>query len=344
MDFLKKYIAVICSPLSLALFLPLFLTACYEDFNPDVDVTPVLCINSLITAGQPVDVDVSRTWLYTDETAARDHEVNDAKVMVYANGHLVSDDYVAREGDNIRIEVESAHYGNAEAEVTVPYAVPVESFDWKPVLTSSTVGDEGVMSASLTFNLEADLTFSDPVYSQDFYHLRYIGFYNSGDSFNGDEIWGEFEPEGADFILGSLKYDAEPVFSEHIGVFESVMGSSAGSFTFFTDRQFQGSSYTLWLRFSDCRYSVYSKVWNPLYLECGYTITLYSVSKSYYDWSNYVWHNDEGFFCDLSDVGFSDPVWAYSNVSTGAGVVAACAPTTVTVDLTEFIKSSIISH
>lgn len=35
------------------------LTGCYEDFNPEIDTKPVLCLNSLITAGKPIEVDIT---------------------------------------------------------------------------------------------------------------------------------------------------------------------------------------------------------------------------------------------------------------------------------------------
>ena len=41
----------------------------------------------------------------------------------------------------------------------------------------------------------------------------------------------------------------------------------------------------------------------------------------------------------MADIGFADPTWGYSNVSTGAGVVAAQSTTSVTIDLTEFLKT-----
>ena len=50
---------------------------------------------------------------------------------------------------------------------------------------------------------------------------------------------------------------------------------------------------------------------------------------------------NNGTLTDLGDVGFGEPLWAYSNVSTGAGVVAAQTVTTSTIDLTDFIKQTI---
>lgn len=78
--------------LPLALIIPL--AGCYEDFDPHIDSTPVLCLNSLITSGQPVDVSVSRTWLYTDTASERNHAVDDAIVTLYANGMPAGDGFI----------------------------------------------------------------------------------------------------------------------------------------------------------------------------------------------------------------------------------------------------------
>ena len=41
------------------------------------------------------------------------------------------------------------------------------------------------------------------------------------------------------------------------------------------------------------------------------------------------------------DVGLAEPIWGYSNVSTGAGVVAARTPYTVTLNLKDFLRQNI---
>ncbi len=68
---------------------------------------------------------------------------------------------------------------------------------------------------------------------------------------------------------------------------------------------------------------------------------LASVSQSYYNRAIYVWQRDSGVLGDLGDLGFADPMWGYSNVSTGAGVVAARSYATCTLNLHDFLKESI---
>ena len=76
-------------------------------------------------------------------------------------------------------------------------------------------------------------------------------------------------------------------------------------------------------------------------LDCGFILILSSVSQSYYNWSNYQWNVENGILGDLGEIGMVDPVWGYSNVSTGAGVVAAQARVSYTINLKDLLKSEI---
>lgn len=322
------------------ILLPVVLmTGCYEDFNPDIDIEPVLCMNSLITAGKPIEVQVSRTWLFTDDNLSNDHSVSDAIIHIYANGEKKGEDYIPMEGDHIRIVAESKEYGIAEAEVTVPYSVRINDLRWQPMAVETWRDDAGewAMSGGVSFNLRAEMDIPDNPDTEDYYRVSYLSFYHSGDYYP-DDWWNEL---GATFTMGTFQYDAEPIFSEHIGVFESVMGGDSYGFTFFTDRQFSGATYTLHLQFTKAGYNVKSAQWDPELLDCGYTFTLHSISKSYYDLENYIWQCDNGPFADLSEIGFGEPIWGYSNVSTGAGVVAAEAFSSYTINLEDFIKTSL---
>lgn len=142
--------------------------------------------------------------------------------------------------------------------------------------------------------------------------------------------------------IGNFEYDSEPIFKEHVGVFETVMGNddSSGSL-FFSDRQFQGKTYTLHLNFSGNTFSVKSQNYDESLLDCGINLYLTSVSRSYYDWAIYKWNADEGILGDLSDIGLSETQWGYSNVSTGAGVVAARSSAKYTIDLKEFLSQAL---
>ncbi len=126
MDILKK---------TILLAFPLFLAGCYQVFDPKIDTDPVLCLNSLITAGETIYVNISRTWVYSDLAGTEDHSVNDAELQIFVNDILVDSDYIAQEGDHIHIIAHSTKYGDAEAEVTVPYATQISTVDFTPKVT-----------------------------------------------------------------------------------------------------------------------------------------------------------------------------------------------------------------
>lgn len=306
------------------------LTGCYEDFNPEIDTKPVLCLNSLITAGEPIEVEVSHTWMFNDEKAENNHKVTDASVTILANEMIVGSDYLPKEGDKIRIVAESPTYGTAMAEVMIPFATPIGKVTFTPVITNIWKGDEDFfhyeMLADITFNLNVELDVNDPAGTDNYYHFGYN--------------WSGVNPDGSPtFYIGQFEYNSEPIFKEHIGVFETVMGNDEDTdFVFFSDRQFSGKIYTLHLNFSNNSFRVKSQEYDESLLECGVNLYLTTVSKSYYNWAVYKWNADEGIIGDLSDIGLAESKWGYSNVSTGAGVVAAQSSSKHTIDLKEFLE------
>ena len=309
------------------------LTGCYEDFNPEIDTKPVLCLNSLITAGEPIEVEVSHTWMFNDEKAENNHKVTDASVTILANEMIVGSDYLPKEGDKIRIVAESPTYGTAMAEVMIPFATPIGKVTFTPVITNIWKGDEDFfhyeMLADITFNLNVELDVNDPAGTDNYYHFGYN--------------WSGVNPDGSPTLyIGQFEYNSEPIFKEHIGVFETVMGNDEDTdFVFFSDRQFSGKIYTLHLNFSYNSFRVKSQEYDESLLECGVNLYLTTVSKSYYNWAVYKWNADEGIIGDLSDIGLAESKWGYSNVSTGAGVVAAQSSSKVTIDLKEFLKTTL---
>lgn len=137
--------------------------------------------------------------------------------------------------------------------------------------------------------------------------------------------------------INYMNYEMEPIFSEHIGIFESIMGGDVQGFTFFSDRQFYGKTYTLNLQFNNCMFQYY-KGEVP---DCNVHFVIYNISPSYYNWANYIWQRDYGTLGEFSDYGLGDPIWGYSNVSSGAGVIAAETPAIATLNLTDFIRQTI---
>lgn len=330
------------------LFPAILLTGCYEDFNPEIDTKPVLCINSLITAGEPINVSVTHTWTYNDVAAEENHAVSDATVTIIVNDKIVNKSYIPAEGDKIRIIAESTKYGEAEAEVTVPCSTAIGKVKFTPTVTD--IWEGGIMDeyhpqmlAEIRFDLAIEVDINDPGDTDNYYKFGYNWFSGHiSDDFD-DDLYGATQPPM--LSLGTFESDAEPIFKEHIGVFETIMGNDElTDFTFFTDRQFSGKKYTLHLSYKNCAYRVNSQVYDESLLECGVNLFLTNVSRSYYNWAVYKWNVDDGIMGDLSDIGLAESKWGYSNVSTGAGVVAAQASSTYTIDLKDFLKSTLKKH
>lgn len=318
------------------MLLPL-LTSCEEVFTPDMPHTPVLCVNSLINAGESIEATVSKSRLYTD-TASNASIVRDAVINIYSNGQLQLDSYIPKEGDEIRIVAQSPTLGQLEAKVVVPIAVPISDVKWTTSdveIRSHQFGDVTLnrWEHEISFKLNVELTIADPS-DENYYKFGYNLHEFDGDS---DRYGSLFASGNYGFWVTNLQYNLEPIFSEHVGIFESIMGGDTDGFTFFTDRQFSGKSYTLHLRFDNCYY----KCRDDFMPEPRLDLNLYSVSPSYYNWANYVWQRDNGTLTEFSDYGLGDPIWGYSNVSSGAGVVAAQSPSVCTVDFTEFIQQTI---
>lgn len=322
----------------------LALTGCYENFSPDVQSAPVLCINAIVTAGDPVEPELSHTWYYTDGSNTTwqngqnepDHSVSDATMHIYINGRPMPEGYTAAEGDTIRIVAESRTYGAAEATVTVPHAPAITLEGCTPRATSyGAAGDhqDYAMMDYVMFDLNVELRIDDRANTADYYRFYYEPV-SYGANEHGIEV----------LSRGSFNYDAEPIFSEHIGVFESVTGSDSWGFTFFSDRQFAGDSYTLRLRLTNISYHAISVDYDEQLEHCGFLLTLASVSESYYNWCNYIWQCENGIVGDMGNVGFAPPMPGYSNVSTGAGIVAAQTLSQYYIDLTDFIRHTLASN
>lgn len=317
------------------------LTGCYETFEPKIDTEPVLCINSLITAGEPIEIEVTHTWVFNNEYESNNHSVDDAVISIYVNGTLQNEDYIPKEGDDIRIVAESGKYGSAEASVTVPEAVPISALEFTPEILSIWKNEEQPMSESLSFNMKIAMKIVDPHLSDDFFRLDYVwkspsaGEEDSDDDFNAPQL------TYATFYPGTFDEDAEPIFKEHIDVFESVMGNDYDIMMIFSDRQFSGKDYTLNLHFNNASYHVDAPDYDSGLYDCSMVFTLATVSRSYYSRALYVWQRDMGIIGDLGDLGFAEPMWGYSNVSSGAGVVAAQSFATYTLSLKEFLHDAL---
>ena len=320
----------------------LALTGCYSTFEPDVKTKPVLCINSLITAGQPVKVKVTHTWQY-DEPADAYHNVDDAVVEIFANGKLAGDDYIAAEGDHIVIKASSPTYGAAEGEVTVPecpvFTLPAPELQLLTGKYIPTANNEDYIT--LTFNMLVRPMLTDDNDADNYYLVSFNSQAPTVDppDYDGDEIIYFPYYDALYFSPGTIDYKSEPLFGEHIDVFESTVAGGE-EFSFFSDRQINGKKYSLTLRRLDCQFSAMVRLIEPAWYDFYEWVHIASISESYYKWLLYTWHSEWGTLGQFADFGMGDPIGGYSNVSTGAGVIAAQSFTTHKVSLRDFLEQN----
>lgn len=310
--------------------LPLILTGCHEELDLNIDTTPVLCLNSLITAGEPISVKVTHTWVYTDESSRKDHSVKDAVLSIYVNDELKEYGCIPKEGDRIRLSAYSPTYGSAEAEVTVPYATRIDDLTHSQFIRAESISfTEGWgVNAHLSLDISATLSIPNDKVKDNFYMLEYEKFQSEEHSL-------------AELLEGRFEYQ-DPIFTEHISEIEDVFGFEPDGNIFFSDKQFTGDTYGMQFAFKYCGF--YLSGWNfdPDVLNCGYELTLNSISESFYKWLNYSWQSTSGMLGEFGDIGLAEQMWAYSNVTTGAGLVAARSSTTVTLNLRDYLYDTIL--
>ena len=74
--------------------------------------------------------------------------------------------------------------------------------------------------------------------------------------------------------------------------------------------------------------------------EYGVVITLRHINEAYYKHVISVWEANDALVGSLGGVGLANPVYPYSNVSTGAGVVATYGVSKVTIPFVDVIALS----
>ncbi|MDE6552557.1 MAG: DUF4249 domain-containing protein [Muribaculaceae bacterium] len=344
-------------------FLPLLMamamgmTSCYSEFDPKIDSTPVLCMNSTITPGEPVTLFLTRTWSWTEGYEQDlDLNVRDAEVLLIVNGEYketlkqtvihnpdypydpypekrecYQSEYHPKSGDVIRLEATSAQYGEATADVEVPYPVPIDRIEVRDI-HCKTYGDISGFPAvrdrcefALDFNVLA--YFTDPNGPSNYYELK------SGTS-GYRNYDGEAEAEFIDYPW--IDYSGEPLLTEHVSELDSTIADTSG-YTIFSDRQINGRTYPLRIGF---RQSVFLYQ-NPLNLpgpkETGITVVLRHLDSTYYKHVMSVWEGNDGIVGALGGIGLASAVYPYSNVSTRAGVVVAFAEASLTIPVLDVI-------
>ncbi len=316
-------------------------TACYDDFTPDVDSESVLCLNSVIVAGEEIEISVEHTRYYTSKNL--NVAVSDAVVDLYVNDEYVEtikysaedgyiSNYVPKPGDKVCLKAQSERYGRAEATVTVPPRLSASdvAVELKNVQTYDDAVDGFAYSTYISFDYSVTVDVADPMPGENNYFKVPI-----------DEISNYTEgTDDAVLYRGSYVYDATPIFAEHIGAFDEIMGADTYC-TVFSDHTFDSSTYSLTLNFKSAYYYAQANTKEDLLNIGEVDIVVATISRSYYFNELFGWASDNSVILDLGDLGLADPIHGISNVSTGAGMVSAITYNEFTADFSTHLKKYI---
>lgn len=308
------------------------LVSCTKDVEfTGTQSDPLLVVNGLQQVGEPAWLRVEKSVFFLDDQP--DRRVKDVQVDLYVNGSfkeslLVRDSlemeyyyywteegdvykerlryafnycesqYVIGEGDQLRFEVHSSEFDDAIAEVTMPEAPQVVSFDTVRVEAS-----HNDYELKLRFALKLD----DPAGS-DYYNLFPQGGLSGFTS--TDPVFNDLIVEDIEEIFGNHEY------------------YGWGQYNMFSDQFFDGSEYTVtmeayWYVGEDYNY------YEPFTLEVTrLDANFYQYYKSYRAYSN----SDPESLIGM----FTEPVQVYSNVKNAVGIVGAQSqPVMVSVDLSQ---------
>ncbi|MDE6272639.1 MAG: DUF4249 domain-containing protein [Muribaculaceae bacterium] len=342
----------------LLFFLNISLTSCYQTFEPDLNSDPVLCMNSEIMPGKPITLFLTRTWNWTEGSYHNmDVNVRDAEVRLIVNGDYketltpeeidngynpaspypqirpcYQSSYCPEPGDIIRLEATSQKYGKAWAEVTVPETVEIQRLELRNVDVFCLGNQEGFPAIKeeceylISFNTLVH--FTDPSDAGNYYDVKV------GTSSYMTNDWSH-EVAYAQSVIPD--FNNEPLFTEHVSVLESAIADTSG-YTIFSDRQINGKTYPLKIGFRDCEFYYLNPDDNEAPKEYGIVITLRHINSAYYKHVISLWESNDALVGALGGIGLANPVYPYSNVSTGAGVVAAYAISQVTIPFVELIS------
>lgn len=341
MDILKKLI--------ISLVPALMLTGCFSEFEPDIPSTPVLCMNSLITPGDTILLELTRTWRWSEGDPDGNIDINiyNADISLYVNDRFVEKltpsrrprpveymlglydtiqcykaGYIPVSGDRIRFEASSTDYGDATAEVTVPYPVNIEKVD---VSASRFVNWE---TNYYSMDLNMLVWFTDPAEDTNYYTF----------ATNTTGYARLDEDNSVDYVsFYGFDQSKEPLFTEHVSVLESIFSDTSG-YSIFSDRQISGRSYPLHITIAGLSYEINNPNNRPEFGHGGVKLILANLSESYYKHVLSVWAANDGLVGTLGNTGLGEPVFQTSNVSTGAGAVAAAAPFTWTVEIMDIVR------
>lgn len=309
LEFMHRYIIA-----AAAIFVPM-LTGCYSDIDldryRDKDIEERLVLNSILMPDSLVRVVATHPYFFADQHHDPSYEkgldlrlsVNgvDAGNMTYDNNRdCYLADVTPEEGDVV--EIRTLWKGKTvEARDTMPQKIRIEDF-------SATIDGPFTIHQPDSWLIEYDITFTDPAEEENFYFLSF-----------GGRFKGEF------LLDGERLYKNEFVFQVLAEIMNStVPGWEPYSLTGlpFSDKGIEGKRHTLHVG------EILPFVWNPDdYVGREREVTLYSISRAYYDFMLSLLANDpedDSIHGSFLGFGLLEPDGLYSNVNGGTGIIGSC--------------------
>lgn len=336
---------------------------------------PRVVLNARVAANDTVTARVTRTWFYTEDEP--DIFLKDAEVDLWVNGawrermigwekgegHIADEQfvsgYVCQPGDRIRIMASHPDYGEASAEVTVPFATPI--LDVKREYRTI------VEAYSVRHITDYDITFRDDPGEKNYYMLQI----ENGSPFRMDSLdkvryrWSSL----------SLDFSRSPALDGGKTTLDKIFRYEQEYYwgSIFPDDSFNGEEFVLKVSTFFYTYSSGGSIgYDP---DHGYggrsgassgrtqeladdgepdspapphllRINLYSLSESYYFYlRSLVSLAGYSIVGDLANIGLAAPVRVYSNVTEGGtGLLGAMADFCMVIHQEETTKAGSASQ
>ncbi len=327
----------------------LLLSSCMKEMNLDyLRPEPKLVLNGAMTKGEPVAVNLSRTWFYTEEKP--ELAFPDADVRLYVNDRLQEQltwydgdsvkirqgyfrgTYIPQQDDRLKVTASAGDFPDVSAETTIP---------GPPTLQALTATSERVERSGWAPSTQCklQLTIRDTPNQSNFYLIRFETRYVRIDNETGKEI----VPDGGYGSSGgwsemSVNYIDDPLFSSSLTTLDRILGFDWMSYRFgrvFSDDLINGKSYTINVSSSSYYFDFnpedpYQEVEGVTrHLECR--ALLYTLTEPYYRYMKAVIEmEDDNTQQTLIDSGLAEPVQLYSNVAGGTGILGGCNVDSIT--------------
>lgn len=308
------------------LLLGVFLTSCYRKIDLDeYRTTPKMVINSVVSPDTVVMASITRTWFYPDKKPYVN--LPHAHVELYINNQYIEtmqwktlnnprnpdqpdtlflSNTIPAEGDRIKIVASTPEYGTVTAEDIIPKKVPIKN-------ASHTIKKgNGVYQGTISdyFEIYYEVTF-DEFPEKNNYYLAKITQIKTG-------YYGYYETE-IDYI--------DPVFKEQDAILDESMafnGLEKRGGALFTDQSINGQTYTLQIKETTAELDETEQR----------IISIYSLSESYFLYllslQKIAGSTLEG---GLGNIGLAEPLWVYSNVEGGTGILGGNQHSETTITL-----------